>query len=103
MKIELLYFDGCPSWQSGLENLKTALSAEGIDAPVELVKVSDDADATEKHFLGSPSFRVNGVDLWDEKREFYSLSCRVYITQQGMKGSPTVEMLKQAILPFIGF
>jgi hypothetical protein len=76
MKIELLYFDGCPSWQSELENLKAALSAEGIDAQVELVNVLDDADAAEKHFLGSPSFRVNYVDLWDEKRESYSLSCR---------------------------
>jgi hypothetical protein len=29
MKIELLYFDGCPSWQAGLENLKAALQQEG--------------------------------------------------------------------------
>jgi hypothetical protein len=98
MKIELLYFDGCPSWQSGLENLKAALSVGGIDAPVDLVKVLDDADAAEKHFLGSPSFRVNGVDLWDEQRESYSLSCRVYVTPQGMKGNPSVELLREKLL-----
>ena len=101
MKIELLYFDGCPFWQIGLKNLNAALQAKGLDTPVELVKVQDDADASQKKFLGSPSFRVNDVDLWDEVRESYSLSCRVYSTPQGMKGSPTVEMLEQALLPFI--
>ncbi|HEY3312619.1 MAG TPA: hypothetical protein VGK00_13340 [Anaerolineales bacterium] len=98
MKIELLYFDGCPSWQGGLENLKAALQAERLEVPVELVKVQDDTDAEQKKFLGSPSFRVNGVDLWNEERDQYSLSCRVYGTPQGLKGSPTVEMLRNALL-----
>jgi len=31
MKIEPLYFDGCPPWQGGLENLKAALWIEGLD------------------------------------------------------------------------
>ena len=97
MKIELLYFDGCPSWQSGLKNLQSVLKANGLDATVELVQVLDNDDATRKKFLGSPSFRVNGVDLWDEERDTYSLSCRVYATPEGMKGSPTVSMLGEAI------
>lgn len=45
MKIELLYFNGCPSWQRGLENLKSALQLEGIETNVNLVNVRDDADA----------------------------------------------------------
>jgi hypothetical protein len=72
MKIELLYFDGCPSWQTGLENLRSALQAIGLDLPVKLVQVLDGDDAARKKFLGSPSFRVNGVDLWEEKRDTYS-------------------------------
>lgn len=97
MKIELLYFDGCPSWQSGLQNLQSALKANGLDLSVELVKVLDSNDATRRKFLGSPSFRINGVDLWGEERETYSLSCRVYATPEGMKGSPSVSMLQEAI------
>jgi hypothetical protein len=50
-----------------------------------------------KKFFGSPSFRVDGVELWDDKRDTYSLSCRVYATPEGMKGSPTVSMLREAI------
>jgi hypothetical protein len=97
MKVELLYFDGCPSWQSGLKNLQSALEANGLDISVELVQVLDNDDAARKKFLGSPSFRVNSVDLWDEERDVYSLCCRVYTTPEGMKGNPTRQMLADAI------
>ncbi len=97
MKIELLYFDGCPSWENGLENLKTALREEGISDSVKLVKVKDDRDAARLRFLGSPSFRVNDIELWPEERESYSLSCRVYPTPGGLKGWPTLEMLREKV------
>lgn len=97
MKIELLYFDGCPSWQSGLKNLQSALQANGLFVSVELVQILDNDDAARKKFLGSPSFRINRVDLWHEERDIYSLSCRVYATPEGMKGSPTILMLQEAI------
>ena len=97
MQIDLLYFDGCPSWQGGLENLKAALSAEGIDAEIRLVQVEDDAEAARLRFLGSPSFHLGGQELWPEQREQYALSCRVYSTPQGMKGAPSVEMLKEKL------
>jgi len=97
MKIELLYFDGCPSWQRGLENLKSALQLEGIETNVHLVRVQDDTDAMRLKFLGSPSFRVNGAELWPEERETYALSCRVYPSSEGIKGWPTVPMLRQKL------
>ncbi len=97
MKVELLYFDGCPSWQSGLQNLHSALNTNGLPVSVELVQVMDNDDAARKKFLGSPSFRINGIDLWEEERDVYSMSCRVYATPEGMKGSPSVSMLEQAI------
>ena len=97
MQIELLYFDGCPSWQTGLEKLKTALQMEQLDDPVELVKVNDDSEAARLKFLGSPSFRADGQDLWPEERDTYSLSCRVYITPEGIKGWPSVEMLREKV------
>lgn len=97
MKIEILYFDGCPSWQEGLENLKAALATEGLDLPVQLIKVLNEVDAERLKFLGSPSFRVDGVELWDVERENYALRCRIYRTPQGMRGTPTVDMLREAL------
>jgi hypothetical protein len=97
MQIDLLYFDGCPSWQPGLENLKAALAAEGIEAEIRMVKVETDEDAARLKFLGSPSFQVNGADWWPEQRERYDLSCRVYQTPQGLRGAPTIEMLREKL------
>lgn len=97
MQIDLLYFDDCPSWQGGLENLKAALEAEGLEADVRPVKVASDEDANRLKFLGSPSFCIDGEDWWPEEREQYSLSCRVYHTPQGMKGTPTVDMLREKL------
>jgi hypothetical protein len=97
VKIELLYCDGCPSWQTGLEKLRSAIKLEQGDDPVELVKVEDNSDAARQKFLGSPSFRINGQELWPEERESYSLSCRIYTTPDGMKGWPSVEMLQEKL------
>ena len=102
MKIELLYFDGCPSWESGLKNLQTALQEEGLSTAVEMVKVESDEDAARLKFLGSPHFRVDGMDLWHEERNVYSLSCRVYPTPNGIKGYPTVQMLKEKLHAVVG-
>ncbi len=102
MKIELLYFDGCPSWQTGLKNLHAALREEGVTADVEMVKVESDDDATRVKFLGSPHFRLNGEDLWHEERDVYALSCRVYPTPEGIKGFPTVQMLREKLRGAVG-
>jgi hypothetical protein len=100
MKIELLYFDGCPSWEAGLANLQAALSEENLSASIEMVNVADDDAATRLKFLGSPHFRVDGKDLWHEDRETYSLSCRIYPTSEGIKGFPTVSMLREQLRNF---
>ena len=78
MKIDLLYFNDCPSWKVALENLETALAAESVEAEIQLIEVVNRDQAASLKFLGSPSFCVNGQDWWPEVRETYNLSCRVY-------------------------
>lgn len=102
MRIDLLYFDDCPSWQAGLQNLETALALENITAEIRMVAVTDNDQARDLRFLGSPSFQIGGVDLWPEERKQYSLSCRVYATPQGMRGAPEVAMLRQKLRDFQG-
>jgi hypothetical protein len=97
MKIDLLYFSDCPSYREGLENLKTALAAEGLQAKIRMLPVEDEALAQRLKFLGSPSFQIDGQDLWAEQRQTYHLSCRVYHTPQGLRGAPSVEMLRQKL------
>lgn len=97
MKIEILYFNDCPSWKAALNNLKTALAAEAVEAEIQLIEVVHNEQAAHLKFSGSPSFCVDGQDWWPEARETYNLSCRVYSTPQGMRGIPTIEMLREKI------
>jgi hypothetical protein len=95
MKIELLYFDGCPFWQKGLENIKAVLSTEKIDEEIDLIRIDNDETAIKEKFLGSPSFRIDGQDLWPEERQEYHLGCRLYITEDGLRGLPSMAMLRE--------
>ena len=97
MIIELLYFDGCPSWQEGLAVLQAVLKEEGLPQEIKMVEITSPEQAQAERFLGSPSFRVNGADLWPELRERYMLSCRTYATPDGLKGAPTPAMLRERL------
>jgi hypothetical protein len=98
MEINLLYFDGCPSWKRAMENLQTAAKDEKMEISINLIEVKSDQDAAEIRFLGSPSFQVKGEDFWPQDRKTFSMSCRVYRTSEGFKGWPTVEMLRLKLL-----
>ena len=93
MHFELLYFDGCPSWHQTLENLRQALQAEGVDLEVSLVEVEGPGHAQALRFEGSPSIRVSGRDLFPEQPGPYGMTCRVYQTEHGIMGWPTVGMI----------
>jgi hypothetical protein len=81
----------------GFDKPEVSFEARRIETDVELVKVEDDQDAIRFKFPGSPSFRVNGMELWPEEREAYVLSCRVYPSQEGIIGWPTVHLLRQKL------
>jgi hypothetical protein len=100
MNVKLFYIDDCPSWQDGLKNLEIAVKEEDLAASIATVKVTDDGEAVRLKFLGSPSFRIDGNELWPEERESYSLSCRLYSTPEGLIGFPTVGMLRKALRQF---
>jgi hypothetical protein len=99
MKIEVLYFDGCPTYEAAAKTLLAVLAEEGLETEVELVAVNSDDDAGRLRFPGSPTIRVDGEDLFPVAgREDWRLGCRVYATPQGLRGSPTAEMLRVALM-----
>jgi hypothetical protein len=98
MKVEILYFDGCPTYRRAEETLRKVLAKESIEARVELVPVNTDKDAQELRFPGSPTIRADGEDLFPvPERAQYALGCRTYATPEGLKGSPTAAMLREAL------
>jgi hypothetical protein len=54
MKLEVLYFEGCPNHMSALKRIWEILREESCDAEVEEVLVPDADAAQSAKFLGSP-------------------------------------------------
>ena len=79
MNVSLLYSDGCPSWEQTLAEVREVLAEYYVDADVELIKVSSQQQAEEMEFLGSPTVRVEGMDVEPDILEAgFNLECRVY-------------------------
>lgn len=99
MKIEILYFDGCPNHKPAVERVRDVLKEEGISAQVSEVNVPDDATAQALGFMGSPSIRVNGLDVEPAARSAreYGMMCRTYIVGGRREGLPSGEMIRQAL------
>jgi len=98
MKVEVLYFDGCPTYLDAEGTVRKVLAEEGVEAGMELVAVNTDEEARRLRFPGSPTIRVDGEDLFPApEREDWRLGCRVYATPDGLRGSPTAEMIRAAL------
>jgi hypothetical protein len=99
MKIELLYFNGCTSHEAFLPRLHELLAQAQVEVPVEQRRVESAAAADSERFLGSPTLRVDGVDIdpGAGERTDYGLKCRLYPTEQGLRGAPPDEWVLDAL------
>jgi hypothetical protein len=90
MKVELLWWEGCPSTPEAMQELKRILQEEGLDPEaVELVEVESDEQAERERFPGSPTIRIDGQDVVPPgEGDPVGLSCRVYRLRDG-RPSPT--------------
>jgi hypothetical protein len=99
MRVELLYWDGCPSHPQALADLQDAMRDAGLDpGGIEVRHVdTDDAAATEG-FVGSPTIRIDGVDVFDPGDEPLGLTCRIYYLRDGrVSPVPDPEDLRDAL------
>ncbi|MDQ3709583.1 MAG: thioredoxin family protein [Actinomycetota bacterium] len=95
MDVTLLYFDGCPNWQTAAARL-TALADE-LDLTVTRRQITTPEQAEEVGFRGSPTVLVDGRDVFAVGHEPVGLSCRVYETPDGSAGAPTLEQLRAVL------
>ena len=99
VRIELLSFEGCPSHEAFVPRLHELLARAGVDAAVQQRRVESQADAERERFLGSPTLRVDGVDVdpgAGERRDF-GLKCRLYPSPEGLRGAPPDEWVLAAL------
>ena len=95
--IQILYFDGCPGYAAVIPAVGRIASSEG--ARVEQFAIVTDEQAEQARFLGSPTVRVDGVDVDASAvgRTDYGLKCRLYVTSQGRQHSPPEAWIRAAL------
>ena len=100
MKIELLYFEGCPNHLPAMEMVREVLDSLGRVDDIHEVEVRTQAQAETIRFVGSPSIRINGSDIepWARTAKDFGLSCRTYLDSPQHGGVPSRELLRSAIM-----
>lgn len=99
VKVEVLFFDGCPNHAALLPHLRDVLEGANSGADVELVRVEDADAAMRERFLGSPTVRIDGEDVEpgaDDRTDF-GLKCRLFRTPDGVRGMPADEWILDAL------
>ena len=99
MKVELFYFDGCPNHERVLPRVRELVADIDPSAEIELVRVESVEDAERKHFLGSPTIRVNGrdIDPGASERDDFGLKCRLYAVNATLSGVPPEEWIRRSL------
>ncbi|MCW5935250.1 MAG: DUF2703 domain-containing protein [Fimbriimonadia bacterium] len=100
MRVDFLYFPGCPSHEEALERLHDALAQEHIRVEPVVYCIETEEEARQNRFLGSPTIRVNGVDIdpaFSEETSF-RLTCRLYLREDGRPSPlPSITMIRNAL------
>ena len=102
MDVSLLYFDGCPNHRDTRALLDSLLDEAGWDGAIQFVIVDSPERAEELGFRGSPTVLIDGDDPFLDTDAPVGLSCRIYPTVEGYRGTPPEQALRAAIARSIG-
>mgnify|MGYP000865880417 CR=1 FL=1 len=91
MKIQLLYFNGCPNVEVARAAVRTALAAEKLEIAVEEIDVEAPTAPDWARGWGSPTILIDGQDVAGQQPSASS-ACRLYAG-----GSPSFEQIRSRI------
>lgn len=95
--LEVLYFDDCPGHAQLLPLLQEIAAEHGLELTQRRIDTA--AEAERARFLGSPSVRVDGVDVEPgaQERTDFGLKCRLYRSVDGQSGVPGEGWIRRAL------
>ena len=99
MTLELLYLPDCPNHGAAVDMVRDVLAEEGMSPPFIQTPISDDEQAMEHRFPGSPTIRVNGQDIEDVAPDHLAvgLACRTYLVEGAQQTVPPRGWLVRAL------
>lgn len=97
--IEFLFTPGCVCAGPTLRLLRRILGEKYGEVPVTVRVVADDFSARRYRYRGSPSIRVNGIDIEGPAPDpgEYHLCCRIYSPHGACQGVPDPELIRAAL------
>ncbi len=100
MEVVVLYLEGCPNRELAESRARLAFERVGASGEVRSQRIESAADADLLGFRGSPTVLLDGVDIFVEESSPYGFACRLYRTENGLEGSPSLDDLIGAIARF---
>ncbi len=101
LNVEVFYFDGCPGHEPTFALLQSVLAEERTQAKIVRIEVPGPDAVEEYRFMGSPSIRVDGVDLEGSEAEEelgYGWRCRCYAdSEPGQKCVPASSLIRRRL------
>lgn len=99
MRIEIFGARNAPQLDQTRQLVDEAVQEAGEEAEVVIVAVDGPEDARAKKSFGTPTVRVNGLDIEYAEREpeEYTNGGRYYATPEGWKPQPARGMIVRAI------
>jgi hypothetical protein len=99
-RVEILYFEGCPNHGPARALVERLAGELRVEPQIELVEVADREAAVELRFLGSPTVRVDGVDVEPgvAERRGFAFACRIYRSDDGTSEQPEESWVRQALI-----
>jgi hypothetical protein len=97
MRIDVFTVSGCPHRLLAMTRLREAIDHSGIDAEVVERVIDDLGTAATVGMAGSPTILVDGRDVFGSTGSEPSISCRLYRSDTGIDGAPSVSALIDAL------
>ena len=103
LSVELLWWEGCPSTERALAELRAVLDELNLPDEVTMREIRTDEEAEAVAFTGSPTILIDGVELMDALgrgagHEPAGLNCRVYVRRDGrVSPTPDPDDLREAL------
>jgi hypothetical protein len=97
--VELLWFSDCPNHPVARQMLVDAIERLAPGTRLEEVDASDPEVAAAHRFPGSPTIRVDGLDIEPGFADpgDYTPRCRLYWTAAGLRGVPNPAWIDEAL------
>lgn len=100
LAIELLWFADCPNHHAARAMLRDLMARHGVAGPIIDIDATDPEVAAAQRFPGSPTIRIDGVDVDPTYVDpgDYTPRCRLYRTEGGLRGVPDAAWIEEALL-----